>query len=64
MKINLTIYNGEHDKACELIRTFWHEHNGYSQTLEETEEDFKIYTGKGHKFYFTSTAAGIRQWKY
>ena len=52
MKIEISIYNGEYDKACELIRTFWYEHNGYTQTLEETEEDFKIYTGKDHKFYF------------
>ncbi len=52
MKIRLSPYKGEHDKACELIKCFWFEHNGYTQTSDETEDDFKIYTGENHNFYF------------
>lgn len=52
MKIELSLYSGQHDEACRLIKYFWQVHNNYTETDEETEEDFKIYTGENHSFYF------------
>ena len=39
-------------KACCLIKRFWLEHNGETQTDAEARADLCAWTAEGHRFFF------------
>lgn len=50
--IALRRYENEQKAALHLIKEFWFAHNGESLSNEEVMDDFNLWTGKGHCFYF------------
>ena len=56
MTVTLTRYQNETEMALSLIRSFWKEHNGYTQTIEEATEDLQAWTRDGHVLYFIKLA--------
>lgn len=54
MKIELKKYQNEIEKAINLIKKFWLEHNNYVSSYEEAYNDLEEWTKKGHYLYFIS----------
>ena len=48
--IQLVQYLDQKEQACRLIAGFWHDHNGYDQTLQEAENNLKEWTQEEHLF--------------
>lgn len=44
-------YAGDAEQAAELIRAFWHCHNGCEQSREESLENLAAWTRAGHRLY-------------
>ena len=52
MNITLVQYENELSSAIELIKGFWQEHSGYTQSDDETLSDLKDWTKERHVLYF------------
>lgn len=50
--VSLSLYQGEEEKALELIKAFWGAHNQVSQSDEEARRDLLAWTSPGNRFYF------------
>ena len=50
-KIQLIEYSNEEEVLLHLIKQFWIAHNDYTQTVEESLEDLRAWTGFNHKVF-------------
>lgn len=48
--IQLVQYLDQKKQACSLISGFWHDHNGYDQSVMEAENNLEEWTQEGHLF--------------